>query len=631
MSTTAPVRGGGAGAGAGARVRARAAGAAGRLRPVFCVIEGLHHSRSVADDAVAGRFTCAGTTLDVGPDPDWTRDPLPSDEEWAIEWSKLYAGIDLAAACRETGDPRYLRTWERLVRSWVAQVPVGRDPSDVSGRRLQNWVYAWQGFVAAGLPPDPETVDVVVARMRADLTHLVEHLTPERNHRTLELYAVLVVALAVPELDPDGHLVDDAWAELGRNLLTDVRDDGVHRECSTHYHLIALRSFVGARENARRFGLPVPAGYDERLRLACRFALHVQRPDGTIPAVSDSDTGDYRDLLALASTLVDLPGLAWAATAGAVGDPPGETAVEFPVGGYAVQRSGWGDAGERFLLLDAGPIGDGGHGHYDALSIEAHAGGHALLVDPGRYTYAEGDPNWRRWFKGTAAHSTVTVDGLDQTPYRRGKPQRGTAATAALLPRHRSTGLDVLTGRVVSTAYDAVHTRQVAFVAGEYWVVLDTLAAPPGSPHTYAQRWHLAPAAQGRARVRPRSDDVVVSAPGLALVLPADADAAVEDGWIAPEYGVRQAAPVVVVTGAGAPDRRMVAALWPSADHDDDCDHDPVIAPQLRVTDDGRTVLVRLAGVGPGRTATDELVLASAPGTPDAPEPGWRRRQGGTS
>ncbi len=127
------------------------------------MLEGLHHSRAVADDAVAGRFTCAGTTLDVGPDPDWTTDPLPSDEEWAIEWSKLYAGIDLAAAGRETGDPRYLRAWERLVRAWVAQVPVGRDPSDVSGRRLQNWVYAWQGFVAAGLPPDPGTVDVVWA------------------------------------------------------------------------------------------------------------------------------------------------------------------------------------------------------------------------------------------------------------------------------------------------------------------------------------------------------------------------------------------------------------------------------------------------------------------------------------
>ncbi len=40
------------------------------------------------------------------------------------------------------------------------------------------------------------------------------------------------------------------------------------------------------------------------------------------------------------------------------------------------------------------------------------------MLDPGRYTYAEPE---RRWFRGTAAHNTVTVDGLDQTPYARGR------------------------------------------------------------------------------------------------------------------------------------------------------------------------------------------------------------------
>jgi hypothetical protein len=58
------------------------------------------------------------------------------------------------------------------------------------------------------------------------------------------------------------------------------------------------------------------------------------------------------------------------------------------------------------------------------------ARGRPLVVDPGRYTYSEHGANLRRWFKGTAAHSTVCVDGLDQTPYRRGKP-RGRSPRAA--------------------------------------------------------------------------------------------------------------------------------------------------------------------------------------------------------
>ena len=87
----------------------------------------------------------------------------------------------------------------------------------------------------------------------------------------------------------------------------------MHRERSTHYHMIALRSFVGARENCRRFGVALPASFDERLSRACDFARHMRRPDGTIPALSDSDTGDYGELLELAARLLERPELRAAA------------------------------------------------------------------------------------------------------------------------------------------------------------------------------------------------------------------------------------------------------------------------------------------------------------------------------
>ena len=133
--------------------------------------------------------------------------------------------------------------------------------------------------------------------------------------------------------------------------------------------------------------------------------------------------------------------------------------------------------GERFLVFDCGPLGDGGHGHYDALSIEV-ASRRPLVVDPGRFTYCDDPPHWRRWFKSTAAHNTVTVDGLDQTPYRRGKP-KGPVAQARLLQRLIAPGLDVLCGEVISPAYDAIHRRRILFVSGEYWIVHDALDGVP--------------------------------------------------------------------------------------------------------------------------------------------------------
>ena len=421
-------------------------------RPVYCVTEHLRRDRQVADDACDGRFTELGMTLELGLPPDWTGAAFPADEEWRIAWAKFYFGLDLAAAFRETGDERYQRTWELLVDSWIEQVRVGSESTDTVARRLLNWVYAWNAFARSqaftGLRVG--VAARMLMSMAAQVTWLRDNLTPRRNHRTLELYALFVVALGLPGLDKSAELLDFALAELERNLSSDFRPDGVHVESSTHYHLIVLRTFVGVRENARRFALELRPAFDERLSRALDFALHCHRPDGAIPALSDSDSGSYAELLALAADQLARPDLLYAATRGASGTPPRARNVGFPDGGYYVQRSGWGEGAdrfedERFLILDCGPLGEGGHGHYDLLSVELSAAGRPLIVDPGRYTYHEGhpdlagEPNLRHWFKGTAAHNTVLVDRLDQTEYHRGKP-KGPIAEGRFLGRIEAPG-----------------------------------------------------------------------------------------------------------------------------------------------------------------------------------------------
>jgi heparinase II/III-like protein len=543
-------------------------------RPVFCVIGHAYRDRGVADDACRGTFTFAGETVDLGPHPDWVGAALPADREWRIEWTKFYFGLDLAHAFHDTGDARYLEAWQRLVAGYLRQVPPGEgldDTSDVAARRVQNWIYAWAAFAAApafaGLRAgcDHELLDGIADHS----AYIRDNLTAERNHRTLELYALLIVALALPELDRDGELRRFAMDELHANIMADIRPDGVHREQSTHYHCIALRSFLGARENARRFGLAFPDGYDEHLARACEFAMHCHRPDGTIAALGDSDSGSYGELLELAADLLDREDLRWAATAGAAGEPPTRRYVSFGTGGYHLQRSGWGDRGrpfadERWLIFDCGPLGDGGHGHYDLLNVEIAADGRPLVLDPGRHTYDEQVPNLRHWFKGTAAHNTVVVDGLDQTPYRRGKPRKGTIARGRLIERHGAPGLDVVVGEATSTAYDVVHTRRVAFVSDEYWVIEDRLAGR--TPHRYDLRFHLAPDAEGRVAVERRDGSSIVRAPGFALVIVGDAAPVLEPGWTSPDYGIRHAAPVVSIVADGAPDATFTTLVLPLPD-----------------------------------------------------------------
>lgn len=569
-----------------------------RWRDVFCVCEHAHTDLALAGEVCDGVFTCAGLKLELGIPPNWTTTALPEDEEWRIEWYKFYYGLDLAHAFAVTGDEKYRTTWKQLVQSWIAQMTAGCDSSDVAARRIQNWIYAWNAFSKTG-SFEPQFEDEIIRSMAAQVSHLRNNLTAERNHRTLELYALFIAALALPELNND-NLLEFATAELHRNLLTDVRPDGVHREQSTHYHATALRSFLGARENAKCFGLQFPAGYDERLKQACEFLLHVQRPDGLISALSDADTGSYSDLLELAAFVFDRSDFLYVATAGALGEPPAELCPSFPDGGYFIQRSGWGSAetsfsNEKYLVFDCGPLGDGGHGHYDLLNIEVAANGRALIVDPGRFTYVEDDAQWRRYFKGTAAHNTVCVDDLDQTPYHRGKV-KGAVAQGRLLSRVTAPGFDMLCGEVRSSLYDAVHTRRIFFVAGEYWLIVDSLRARV--PHKYDLRFHLTTLA---------TDEFV-------LLFEPHRQPVVSQGWVSPYYGIKEAAPVISVVAEGCADAdfyTLIVPLKPGSP-----------APSFQVetvrSDALSSGQVRVERVGKNSQEIDEISWANN-------NPGWRR------
>jgi heparinase II/III-like protein len=516
------------------------------LRPVYCAIAHLHQSVECALDVCRGVFHIAGATLSVGQAPRWRDVAIDADRERWIEWSKFYYGLDLAHAFAQTGDLRFQRTWERLVRSWLDQVPPDFGPTDALGRRLQNWVYAANIFSAApafaGFADgfDEQLVDGI--RQHAD--YLQAHLTPERNHRTLELYALFVVALALPSTAAEEVRLQFAWRALQDNLEADFRPDGVHREHSTHYHMIVLRSFVAARENAIRAGFAIPRGYDDRLRRALAFGLACQRPDGTMPAFSDGDIGHYADLLVQSAAALDHTG--------------GAIATGFPDAGYYIQRGvpvDSADAGndQRHLIFDCGPLGDGGHGHYDALSIDAWCGRH-LIVDPGRYTY-DRSVEWRQWFKGTAAHNTVCVDGRDQVAYRPGKPKQ--RLHVRLLNRASTPLVDIVGGEVKSPQYDALHRRHVLLVANEYWLVLDVLDAP--TAHDYDLRYHLAPDALDSIAVSAEG----VAAPGVRLLLDGPGPIVIEPGWIAADYGVKVAAPIVSKRAVGCERAAFVTAIVP--------------------------------------------------------------------
>ncbi len=224
------------------------------------------------------------------------------------------------------------------------------------------------------------------------------------------------------------------------------------------------------------------------------------------------------------------------------------------------------------------------------------------MVDPGRYTYAEGTPDWRRWFKGTAAHNTVCVDGLDQTVYRSGKPKQPVAATS-LIAIEDAPGLSVVGGEVTSPRYDTVHRRYVAFVDGDYWLIVDQLDAP--TPHDYDLRFNLGSGAWQRTTV----DGLRVLTPSLELLLAGPGALVLEEGWVSPHYGIKHPAPIVSFRARRRTSALYVTALLPR-------EQTPASTPALEVTAAAGRLQVRVANRNPGQV--DQVVFSASGSSLDA-------------
>lgn len=482
---------------------------------------------------------------------DWQKNPS-NDLEWLILLHKFYYLKDLAGAYDFTGDETYAEKWVSLLDSWITQVPEGFIDSQVTGRRLQQWLLSYHTFVAEKRSKTitPEFLKRFMHSVHAQTQYLCTHLTPAGNHRTLELYAIFLVAVTFPELRSAPDFLQFSKEKLLENMCQDLLSDGVQRELSTDYHHTVLKNYLRFQQLARLNHIGLPYACDALLQKAVKFSYTVHKPDGFIPAINDGDCNSYLPLLKKAFAHYPDLHLQYVLTQGETGLPPMKRSQGFKDSGYYILRSDWSakpytDA--RYLLFDCGPLGFGSHGHYDVLNIEVAAYGHSLVVDPGRYTYSENSQdnnNWRHYFKGTAAHNTVVVDGLDQIPYQCGRPVDSEPAATV---KHfvTATGFDFVHGQVVSHQYPVVHGRMIFFMHPEYWIITDLLTSEKS--HSYDLYFHLASKAQDQTKIASSDQCHVISSPNLLISQPKalDTQVTIEQGYVSPEYGIKHPAPVI--------------------------------------------------------------------------------------
>jgi hypothetical protein len=533
---------------------------------------------TLAEEVRAHRFPILGLTIETGTEIRWRRDYV-SGIETGLDYFRLIPYLDaaqagdhkviwelnrhqhlviLAQAYLFTGDRANLDEIQAQLESWFAANPYHRGINWASALevafRALSWIWVWH-LVGLELPPDFR------GRWLKELyrhgvhleTNLSFYFSPN-THLLGEALALHALGLFFAGLQKAPH-----WEQLGGELMREqmerqVRNDGSHFEQSTYYHVYALDMFllhaVLAKPDRR---------YMQKLERMAEYLDVILGPARALPFIGDDDGGRLfhpygqrdrfgRATMATASTALDRCDWQWEVKdlheqaiwwlgSGALQEKAGKGKLQsrlFSDAGIAVMVSETMQA-----IVDAGPFGPwgAGHSHADTLSIVVRSGDDELLIDPGTYTYV-GDPKWRDWFRGTAAHNTVQIDGLDQAavagPFRwSNRPE------VKIHSWETSAERDLLEAECRYAGF--IHKRRVEFQKPDLIVIVDEIDGPPGD-HEVDQLWHL-----GSANARSY------------LVLPSGAE--ILESWRSTVFAEKQAAPLVRVRRRGQLPMRLEARI----------------------------------------------------------------------
>ena len=581
-----------------------------------------------AERARGGRFDLLGLRdVSFGQPIDWHLEPRSGKRPPLDHWSRIdYLNSEVAGdkkitwelnrcahfvafgqAYWMTGDERFGEAFVEQATAWMDANPVGRGINWTSSLELAFRSIAW--LWALHLMADSRALDAAfVARLLKCLIahgrHVEKYLSTyfsPNTHLTGEALGLLYLGAALPELSRAAGWRDTGLRILLEQLPIHVRRDGVYFEQTTFYHRYTVDFYLHLVALARETNLTLPAEVEGRLSLALDHLMWVTRPDGRASLIGDEDGGrlihlsarpldDFRDSLATGAVMMNRGD--WKFVAGTAASevlwllgpdalarfdeltarPPSRDAHAFGESGYFMMRDGWTQEA-TYAVIDCGLHGVQacGHAHADQLSFEFAARGKTWLVDPGTFTYT-GDAAMRDWFRSTAAHNTVTVDGEPQStpagPFSWRHVAESTAreffdAPGFIYFEGSHNGYERLADPVT-------HRRAIMMMkasdAGRpsYLIVRDRFDAQ--APHRYAARYHFAADCEATAQANVITATSAESQLSLHAFGASAPSVRIEPGWVSRAYGERQAAPVAVIESEGAGEQSLITFITPPHD-----------------------------------------------------------------
>ena len=318
------------------------------------------------------------------------------------------------------------------------------------GVRLIHWSIALRYMTDSVSKESMEIISKSVSNQASFIKRNLSEGSSANNHLIGELFGLFVSYASFPELKNSHTLLSYAQRRIEEEFSKQFFNDGMNREQTISYLRWLLEygcivAIIGEQNNK-----PFSDHFLSTLNKGALFLSENINYNGEINLFGDCGMESSTDLLAISFQTINifqstinliahftkdkqLIGRATPMTSreAALLSPllednfscnnqkPRISSI-YRESGYAFLRCGNGIKNDFSIAFKAGNMGFPGtcaHAHADQLSFTLSCMGKQILVDPGSYTYYTWGLEARRFFRGTQAHNTVFIDGLDQAEY----------------------------------------------------------------------------------------------------------------------------------------------------------------------------------------------------------------------
>jgi uncharacterized heparinase superfamily protein len=524
--------------------------------------------------AADGAFEFLNDRRELGNPVDWTAADAPQLWRYHLHYFDYAADLTITGAADAAAS---------LMTDWIRRVPM----ADASSRdawhpyvvslRLVNWMIA-----LAASPRDLPRREGILESLRIQTLFVRDNLETDvgGNHLLKNLKA-LAIAGCFWTGETARQMRMFFTNEFVRALHAQLRSDGGHYEQSPMYHAQVLADAVELAFVLRQSGA-ADAELERQIARMEAFLRRVCHPDGQLAQFGDTAAGMTPEpdaLVAACGLLRDsdpdrrlaprhallasvLTQRVRAGIAGAAPSSPEQGGNERgALESWDPDSSGFvtlATADERgFLIADAGPVCPEdlpAHAHSDTFGFEVSVDTLRMVVDSGVSQYASGP--LRDYYRSTRAHSTVMVDGAEQSEcwssFRVGRRahvvdgrREKTALARGFSAAH--TGFDHLSPGVR-------HRRRFLLVAGRAWLIVDELLGE--GQHRWETFLHLHPDVQFESRqsghaIRRGDASLGIAWFGVAPPHLVTGQESPLQGWYAPAFGRDVPSPTLVSAGSG--------------------------------------------------------------------------------